>query len=101
MIKEMVVIVILSVPIPETYVDWSINKVPTQVQLTWESGLQASYHAKIVSCETTTPQQYQMLMIEDSDFIQECYLIEDVRQPQFVRHPDQWYGVRRAQEYKE
>jgi len=28
-------------------------------------------------------------------------LIEDVRQPQFVRHPDQWYGVRRAQEYKE
>ena len=91
--KTLVAVIILTLPHPSKYVEWGINLVPTQVQLKFKYGLEVSYHAKKVPCETTTPAPGQMLMIEDSDFMQECYLILDVNDPQYIRHPGQWQKV--------
>ena len=49
LVKELVVIVILLLPVPAKYVSWTVNEVPTQVQLMFKDGREASYPAKNVS----------------------------------------------------
>ena len=97
LVKELVVIVILLLPVPDKYVSWTINGVPTQVQLMFKDGREASYPAKNVSCETA-PEGHQLLLISDSQHIPECYLA-DVIEPTFVRHSKYWLKVKESKQY--
>ena len=97
LVKELVVIVILLLPVPDKYVSWTINEVPTQVQLMFKDGREASYPAKNVSCETV-PEGHQLLLVLDSQHIPECYLA-DVIEPTFVRHSKYWLKVRESKQY--
>ena len=92
LVSELVVVVMLLLPAPHKYLSWKVNQVPTQVQLTFKYNIQASYQAENVPCETN-PEAYELLLVEDSEYMRECYLV-DVKEPIFVRHPNAWMEIR-------
>ena len=88
--NELLVTILLAIPAPDKMVNFTINEVPTQVQLVHETGLQVSYNAVNVPCHTQPNADTQMLISSDKD---NCYLILDLQSPVFIRHPDYWHSI--------
>jgi len=97
LVKELVIVVMLLLPNPSTYVSWTVNEIPTQVQLKFPDGREASYPAQKVACGTL-PNEAQLLLTPSEDSIQDCYLT-DVLEPTFVRHPHFWLHVREVHQH--
>ena len=88
--NELLITILLVIPTPDKLVSWTINEVPTQVQLVHETGLQVSYNAVNVPCHTQPEVDTQMLFSTGKD---KCYLILDLQLPIFIRHPDYWHPI--------
>ena len=96
--NEILVTLMLVIPSPDQMVDWTVNEVPTQVQVIYKYGLEASYSSKIVPCHTKLENKNQILFKVKSDFMKECYLVLNHREPLFVRWPNQWLKVQKTKE---
>ena len=96
---ELVVIVMLLLPAPEKHLNWTVNEIPTQVQLIFEEDIQVSYAGKKVSCETK-PEVFELLLVPDSEYMADCYMA-DVTKPLFVRHPYYWMRVKDIHDHKQ
>ena len=96
--NELLVTLMLVIPAPDKMVDWTINEVPTQVQIIYKYGLAASYSSKPVPCNTKLENKNQILFKVKSDFMKECYLVLNHRKPIFVRWTDQWLKVKETKE---
>ena len=88
--NELIITIMLAFPAPDKMVNFTINEVPTQVQLVHETGLQVSYNAVNVPCHTQPKADTQMLISSGKD---NCYLILDLQSPVFIRHPDYWHSI--------
>ena len=93
--NEILVTIMLLIPSPDKAVDWTLNQVPTQIQLTHKNGFEASYHSQRVPCDRGTHSETEMMFMSEqgSPTDNVCYIIPDITNPQFVRHPDYWYSV--------
>ena len=88
--NELLITILLVIPTPDKLISFTINEVPTQVQLVHETGLQVSYNAVNVPCNTQPEVDTQMLFSTGKD---NCYLILDLQSPVFIRHPDYWHPI--------
>ena len=96
--NELLLTLMLVIPAPDKMVDWTVNEVPTQVQIIYKYGLAASYSSKPVPCNTKLENKNQILFKVKSDFMKECYLVLNHRKPIFVRWTDQWLKVKETKE---
>lgn len=88
--NELLITILLVVPSPHKLASWSVNQVPTQIQIIHKSGLEVSYTAIPVSCTTRPLNKKEMVFQSPQD---NCYLVEDLSSPKFVRHKDFWFPV--------
>tara|TARA_Y100001938_G_scaffold151206_1_gene247476 strand:- start:9943 stop:10239 length:297 start_codon:yes stop_codon:yes gene_type:complete len=91
--KSLLVGILLTIPPPDKMVDWTVNKVPTQVQIIYKYGLEVSHNAVNIPCNSKLETPYQILFRVDSDYMVECYMVLDWREPNFIRYPNQWLPV--------
>jgi len=80
----------LVIPSPSKMVFWTVNQVPTQIQIIHKSGLEVSYHASPVSC-SFRPRSDQEMMFKSTNT--DCYAVYDLSTPTFIRHPNYWMPV--------
>ena len=83
----------LVIPSPYKLVNWSVNEVPTQIQVIHKSGLEVSYTAIPTPCKTRPRHEKEMVFKTPQDY---CYLVKDLSSPRFVRHKDFWFPVKSA-----
>ena len=84
--NEILISILLTVPLFDSHDSWTINQVPSQVQVQHHNScITVSYSAVPVPCDTTTPTVGQRLLLEDSEWMQECYLVLDINHPSFVK----------------
>ena len=88
--NELIITIILMIPSPSKLVNWSVNEIPTQIQLIHESGLEVSYGASPVSCKVRPNNSKEMVFRSPDNY---CYFVSDLSSPIFVRHPNHWYKV--------
>jgi hypothetical protein len=88
--NELIITIILMIPSPSKLVNWSVNEIPTQIQLIHESGLEVSYGASPVSCKVRPNNSKEMVFRSPDNY---CYAIYDINSPTFIRHPNHWYKV--------
>jgi hypothetical protein len=88
--NELIITIMLVIPSPSKIVNWSVNKVPTQIQIIHESGLEVSYNAAPVSCKFR-PRNSNEMMFRSSR--EHCYAVYDLDKPRFVRHPYFWHKI--------
>ena len=89
--NELLITIMLVVPTPDKMVNFTINQVPTQIQVEHESGLEVSYSATRVPCNVRPENPKEMVFRTGDDH---CYLVFDTSNPEFVRHPYYWHGVK-------
>ena len=89
--NELLVTIMLVVPAPSKMINFTINLVPTQIQVEHESGLEVSYSATRVPCNVR-PENPKEMVFRTSDI--HCYLVFDINTPRFVRHPYYWHKVK-------
>ena len=89
--NELLVTIMLVVPAPSKMINFTINLVPTQIQVEHESGLQVSYGAVKVPCNIR-PKNPKEMVFRTGDA--HCYLVFDISTPEFVRHPYYWHQVK-------
>ena len=80
----------LVIPAPHKMVNWSVNEVPTQIQLVHESGLEVSYNSNPVSCRFRQRHLKEMVFRSPNN---RCYSVHDLSSPRFVRHPYYWHRI--------
>ena len=88
--NELIITIMLVIPSPSKIVNWSVNKVPTQIQIIHESGLEVSYNAVPVACSFRPRHAKEMVFRSPNN---SCYSVYDLSSPRFVRHPDHWYKI--------
>ena len=88
--NELLITILLVIPTPDKLVSWTINEVPSQVQVVHKTGLQVSYNAVNVPCHTQPKADTQMLFSAGKD---KCYLVLDLKSPVFIRHPNYWHYI--------
>ena len=88
--NELVIAIMFVIPPPYKMVNWTVNQVPTQIQLIHKSGLEVSYNASPVSC-SFRPRNNREMVFKSSETA--CYAVYDLGSPTFIRHPDHWYPV--------
>ena len=88
--NELIITIMLVIPSPHKLVNWSVNQIPTQIQITHETGLEVSYNAAPVSCSFKPRHDKEMVFRSSNN---RCYSVYDLSSPRFVRHPDYWYKV--------
>jgi hypothetical protein len=88
--NELIITIILMIPSPNKLVNWSVNAIPTQIQLIHESGLEVSYGASPVSCKVRPNNSKEMVFRSPDNY---CYFVSDLSSPIFVRHPNHWHKV--------
>jgi len=88
--NELIITIMLVIPSPHKLVNWSVNQIPTQIQIIHETGLEASYNATPVSCSFKPRHDKEMVFRSPNN---RCYSVYDLSSPRFVRHPDYWYKV--------
>ncbi len=92
--NELIITIMLVIPAPHKMVDWSLNEVPTQIQLVHESGLEVSYTANPVNCRHRPRNRYEMVFVsKQSGEDNRCYSVHDLSSPRFVRHPYYWHRI--------
>jgi hypothetical protein len=74
----LIVAIMLVIPSPFTMVDWTVNEVPTQIQVIHKS------------CDFKPRHKREMIFRSPMD---RCYSVFDLSSPRFVRHPDYWYKI--------
>ena len=90
---EILVFITLLIPPADEYVSWTINQIPTQIELIHKTGISVSYHSTEVECGIK-PGENQLVLEEDSDYAKRCYMLLDTMDPQFVRRsPEYWLNV--------
>ena len=89
--NELIITIMLVIPAPHKMVDFTINEVPTQIQLVHKSGLEVSYSASKVPCHVR-PEHPKQMVFRTTDT--HCYLVRDISSPRFVRHPYYWHKVK-------
>ena len=89
--NELVIAIMLVIPSPYKIVNWTVNQVPTQIQLVHKSGLEVSYNASPVSC-SFRPRNNKEMIFKSSET--DCYAIYDLSSPAFIRHRDFWFPVK-------
>lgn len=98
--NELLVTLMLVIPSPDKMVDWTVNEVPNQVQILYKYGLEASYSSKLVPCHSKLDNKNQILFKVKTDFMQECYLLLNHREPNYVRWTDQWLKIKEIKEHE-
>lgn len=88
--NELIITIILMIPSPSKLVNWSVNEIPTQIQIVHKSGLEVSYNANTVPCKYRPRNANEMVFKSSSDH---CYAIYDLSSPTFIRHPNHWHKV--------
>ena len=88
--NELIITIMLVIPAPHKMVNWSVNEVPTQIQLVHESGLEVSYTANPVSCRFRPRHIKEMVFRSPNN---RCYSVHDLSSPRFVRHPYYWHRI--------
>ena len=88
--NELLMVLTLMVPAPDKAVSWTINEVPSQVQLLHKGGLEISYVATQVPCNAET----QRVGFKRYDGDGSCYMV-DLNYPVFYRHKDMWLSLTR------
>jgi len=88
--NELIITIMLIIPSPHKLVNWSVNTIPTQIQIIHESGLEVSYNAAPVSCKFKPRHKREMVFKSPND---RCYSVYDLSSPTFIRHPNHWYKV--------
>ena len=92
--NELLITIMLVVPAPHTMVDWTINEVPTQIQLIHENGVEVSYNATAVPCKYKPRSINEMVFISPQAYEDNrCYSIFDLSSPRFIRHPHFWHKI--------
>ena len=93
--NELLITIMLVIPAPHKMVDWTINEVPTQIQLIHEDGTEVSYHATSVPCTYRPSSDKELIFMSPQSSIEEnyCYAIFDTSKPTFIRHPNYWYSI--------
>ena len=89
--EEILITIMLLIPAPSKGIDWTVNEVPTQIQIIHKSGLEVSYSATPVTCSLKPRHKKEMIFRAPMD---RCYSVFDLSSPRFVRHPDYWYKVK-------
>ena len=89
--NPLIITIMLVIPSPHKMVGWEVNLVPTQVQLTFEAGLQVSYNATPVPCTFRPRNKNEMVFKSPSNY---CYSIDDLSSPRFVRHKNYWHKIK-------
>jgi len=84
----------LVIPSPHKLVNWSVNEIPTQIQIIHKSGLEVSYNANPVSCKFRPRNAKEMVFKSPND---RCYSVYDLSSPRFVRHPHFWHNIQLPQ----
>jgi len=87
-VEELLITIMLLIPAPHKGVNWTINEVPTQIQIIHKSGLEVSYNAIPVPCTSKPRHKKEMIFHSPMD---RCYSVFDLSSPRFVRHPNYWY----------
>ena len=86
--NELLITIMLVVPAPNKMVDWTINEVPTQIQLIRENGIEVSYNATSVPCKYRPRSTNEMVFVSPQAYEDNrCYSIFDLSSPRFIRHP--------------
>ncbi len=93
-LNELLVTLMLVLPSPDKMVAWTVNQVPTQIQVIHESGLEVSYGALNVPCHLEPKTKQEMVFKIETGSMDECYLVMDINSPLFVRHPFFWMRVK-------
>ena len=95
MVNQLIITIMLVVPAPVHFIDWTINEVPTQIQLIHEDGTEVSYQADSVPCayKPRSPKEMTFSSVQASEGDNRCYAILELDKPRFLRHPDFWYGI--------
>ncbi len=88
--NELAIAILLVIPAPHKMAFWTVNQVPTQVQLIHKSGLEVSYNASPVSC-SFRPRNNKEMVFKSSET--DCYAVYDLSTPTFIRHPNYWMPV--------
>jgi hypothetical protein len=84
--NELFITLMLFIPTADQGKIWSMGEVQNQIQVTFESGVMASYSAAQVPCHTVRLKDGFTLYKTKSMGQEVCYLA-DTRQPDFVRSP--------------
>jgi hypothetical protein len=94
--NELIITIMLVIPAPHKMVDWTINEVPTQIQLIHEDGTEVSYNATAVPCDYKPRSTNEMVFVSPQAYTEDnrCYSIFDLSSPRFIRHPNYWHGVK-------
>jgi hypothetical protein len=98
--NELLVTLMLIVPSPDKMIDWTINEVPNQVQIVYKTGLEASFSSKLVPCNTEPTNPNEIVFQVQTNWMQECYLVLNWKEPMYVRHPNFWLKVKEIEQYE-
>ena len=88
--NELLISMLLLLPPPAKAIGWDVNQVPTQLQVIHKDGLQVSYQAMKIPCSVVEAPNQKVFSSGPGD----CYLILDITEPMYVRHPHRWFPVK-------
>jgi hypothetical protein len=74
--NELIITIMLVIPAPHKMVDWTLNEVPTQIQLIHENGIEVSYNAASVPCKYRPRSTNEMVFVSHQayeDNQHDCY----------------------------
>ena len=92
--NEILITIMLVIPAPDKFIAWTINEVPTQIQLIHEDGTEVSYHAMPVPCGHKARTRWEMVFTSSQAHEQDrCYSVFDLTKPTFVRHKNYWHSI--------
>ena len=93
--NELIITIMLVIPAPNKMVDWTLNEVPTQIQLIHENGIEVSYNATSVPCKYRPRSTNEMVFVSPQAYEDNrCYSIFDLSSPQFIRHRNFWNKIK-------
>ena len=92
--NELIITIMLVIPAPHKMVDWTLNEVPTHIQLIHENGTEVSYNATAVPCNYRPRSPNEMVFVSPQAYEDNrCYSIFDLSSPRFIRHPHFWNKI--------
>jgi len=84
--KTLAITLILLIPPADKGIRWDVNEVPTQMVITFESGVKASYSTKQVPCHTEAVKEGHKMYRAKEHGLNICYLTYTA-EPVMVRSP--------------
>tara|TARA_R100000808_G_scaffold1812_1_gene7727 strand:- start:9877 stop:10182 length:306 start_codon:yes stop_codon:yes gene_type:complete len=84
--NELLITIMLVIPPASKGIHWTTNKIPNQLQVTFKSGVEASYLAIQVPCHTK-PTKPGWVVYHGKSMGQEVCYLADTNYPVMVRGP--------------